>query len=124
MKPGARSLAALLLLVLVAGAGSQWWQAGSERRQGERLAALAQPGDIRMLSSVTCPFCAAARRWMDEHRVRYDECMIERDTQCNALYQATLARGTPTLLVRGKVQLGFSPERVIDALEATPRAPG
>ncbi|MEO5771072.1 MAG: glutaredoxin domain-containing protein, partial [Burkholderiaceae bacterium] len=79
MKPGSRSLALLLGLVLVAGAASQWWAYGREARQGTQLAALAQPGDIRMLSSETCVYCAAARRYMEEHRVRFDECFIERD---------------------------------------------
>ena len=49
-----------------------------------------------------CVSCAAARRWMTENRVRFDECSIERDAQCKAHYDATLARGTPTLLVRDR----------------------
>ena len=123
MNERARSIAGLLLLLLVlaVSAGMSWWQGASERRLGERLAAAARPGDIRMLSSDTCVFCAAARRWMTENRVRFDECSIERDPQCKALYDATLARGTPTLLVRGQAQLGFDAQRVLAALE---RAPG
>jgi glutaredoxin len=112
-----RSLAALLLIVLGASAAQQWWAGTAERRQGQRLAALAQPGDIRMLSSETCPYCVTARRTMSAHGVRFEECYIERDAQCKALYDATLARGTPTLIVRGQAQLGFSLERVIGALE-------
>lgn len=118
MKPSHRSLAVLLALVLAASTATQWWGNSSERRQGERLAAMAQPGDIRMVSSVTCPFCAAARRWMTEHQVRFDECFIERDPQCQAVYDATQARGTPTLIVRGRVQLGFDAAKVLAVLEA------
>ena len=118
MKPTHRSLAILLAMVLVASAATQWWGATSEQRQGARLAALAQPGDIRMVSSVTCAYCAAARRWMSEHQVRFDECYIERDAQCQAVYDATQARGTPTLIVRGQVQLGFDAAKVLAVLEA------
>ncbi len=118
LKAGPRSIALLLALVLGAGAASQWWAQGSEQRRGERLAAVAAPGDIRMLSSETCVYCAAARRWMTQHRVRFDECFIERDAQCKLLYEAAQARGTPTLLVRGQVQVGFDPARVLAALEA------
>ena len=118
LKPGARSIAVLLALVLGAGAATQWWAAGSEQRRGEQLAAVAGPGDIRMLSSETCVYCAAARRWMTEHRVRFDECFIERDAQCKLLYEAAQSRGTPTLLVRGQLQIGFDPARVLAALEA------
>jgi len=118
MKPGRLSLAALVVLVLVAGAATQWWGASAEQRLGQRLAALAQPGDIRMLASETCVYCAAARSWMTQHHVRHDECFIERDAQCKLLYDATQARGTPTLLVRGQVQLGFDAAKVLAALEA------
>lgn len=118
MKASPRSLALLIALVLGVSVATQWWGYSSEQRHGERLAALAQPGDIRMLSSETCVYCAAARRWMTEQRVRFDECFIERDAQCKALYEATQARGTPTLLVRGQVQVGFNMAKVLAALEA------
>jgi glutaredoxin len=112
-----RALAALLLLVLGASAAQQWWLGSSERRAGERLAALARPGDIRMLSSEVCAFCDAARRTLKAHRVPFDECLIERDAQCKLLYEATMARGTPTLLVRGQIQVGFDLRRVAAALQ-------
>jgi glutaredoxin len=115
-----RSLAGLVVLVLAVGLATQWWQGAAARSEGERLAALARPGDIRMLSSETCVYCTAARRWMSEQRVAFDECFIERDADCRALYEATTARGTPTLLVRGQVQLGFDARRVIAALERAP----
>ena len=115
--PRWRSLAALLGLVLAVGAGMQWWGDSSERRQGERLAALAQPGDIRMLSSESCVYCGAARRWMSTHQVKFDECFIERDAPCQTLYDATGAQGTPTLIVRGQLQLGFDAARLLAALE-------
>ena len=118
MNPGPRSIALLVALVLVASAGMQWWGRASEQRQGERLAALAQAGDIRMVSSQTCVYCTAARRWMSEHRVRFTECFIERDAQCRAVYDATLARGTPTLIVRGQVQLGFDAGKILAVLDA------
>ena len=117
-QPGRRSLAALLGLALLAGAGMQWWGAGQAQRQGQRLAALARPGDIRMLSSQTCVYCGEARRWMSAHQVSFDECFIERDAPCQALYDATGAQGTPTLLVRGQVQLGFNVTRLLATLEA------
>ena len=55
---------------------------------------------------------------MTEHRVRFDECFIERDEQCKALYDATLARGTPTLIVRGQVQFGFNAGNILAVLQA------
>lgn len=120
MKPTARALLVLLALLLATGAALQWWQGHRQQRLGERLAAAARPGDIRMLSSLSCPYCLAARRWLSEHRVPFHECFIERDATCQAAYDATGARGTPTLLVREQVQLGFDAARVLAALQASP----
>lgn len=117
MRARARSIGGLLVLLLVASAGMQWWHGSVERREAERLAVLAQAGDIRMLSSLTCVYCEAARRMMTSHGVRFDECFIERDPNCQALYERTGARGTPTLLVRGQAQVGFDVRRLIETLE-------
>ena len=111
-----RSLLGLAALVVGVGVASQWWSASSERRLGAQLAAAARAGDIRMISSDTCVYCVSARRWMTEHGVGFDECFIERDAQCRTIYEATQARGTPTLIVRGKVQLGFDAARVLAGL--------
>jgi glutaredoxin len=81
---------------------------------------LAAPGDIRMLSSTTCAYCAAARHWLQQHGVRFGECFIETDADCAAQYQAARAPGTPVLLVAGQAQLGFNAQRVHDALTAQP----
>jgi hypothetical protein len=51
-------------------------------------------------------------------QVRFSECFVERDAACAQRYQATGGRGTPTLLVRGQLQLGFSPQQVLAALPA------
>lgn len=117
MAASRRSLFGLALLVLAITALSSWWAGRSEQALGARVASLAAPGDIRMLSSETCAICTVARRWFTEHRVAYSECLIERDTACRAEFDALGARGTPVLVVRGQPQLGFSPERLSAALQ-------
>lgn len=116
MSTGSRSLAVIVVAVLALGAASQWWNARERAELGPRLARVAQPGDIRVVSSDNCVYCDAARAWLREHRVAHDECFIERDADCRALYQASGARGTPTVLVRGRAQLGFDAARVLQAL--------
>jgi glutaredoxin len=105
----------MLLLALAWGAGSLWqsWQAD---RLGSEVARLAQAGDIRMISSETCVYCDKARAWFTAHRVPFAECFVERDTACADAYRALQAPGTPLLLVRGQRQLGFSPQRIAQAL--------
>jgi len=112
-----KSFAGLVLLVLAVSAASQWWVGHHDRRLGAQVAALAQPGDIQMLGSETCAFCGAARVWFHEHRVPYSECVIEHDTACRAAFDAAGAPGTPVLVVRGRPQLGFSPEQLHAALQ-------
>ena len=111
-----RSLLMLITLVVVAAAAMQgfaWW---SRERLGAQVAAQARPGDIQMIASVTCIYCAEARAWFNAHRVPFSECLIERDAACAATYNALLAPGTPVLIVRGKRLVGFSAQAVADAL--------
>ena len=56
-----RSIFGLILMLLAVSAGTQWWAGHSQARLGDKMAALAQPGDIQMLSSNTCAFCTVAR---------------------------------------------------------------
>jgi glutaredoxin len=118
MKASHRSLVALALLVLAISAASTWWAGRQQAGLGAQVAALAQPGDIHMLSSETCSVCVVARAWFAAHHVAYSECTIERDAACKAAFEATRAPGTPVLLVRGRPQVGFSPERLRDGLGA------
>ncbi len=116
MKTSRRSIAVLVLLVLGVGAANQWWVGRHQSGLGESMAALAQPGDIHMLSSQTCAICVETRWWLQRHHVRFTECTIETDSACAAQFEAVRAPGTPVLLVRGQPQLGFDAQRVIDAL--------
>jgi glutaredoxin len=112
-----RSLFGLVLLVMGVSAASQWWAGHHDRQLGAQVAALAQPGDIRMLASETCSICAMARTWFTLHGVSYSQCEIERDAGCRRDFEATGSPGTPVLLVRGQPQVGFDPQRLRDALQ-------
>lgn len=123
MRVRARSLAGLAVLIVVVSAAVRWVGGADEARLGPALAAQARAGDIRMVSSLTCPYCTAARQWLTLHRVTFDECWIERDEACRATFEALPVRGTPTMIVRGHVQTGFEPARVLQALERAPAGP-
>lgn len=118
MSEARRSLIVLVLLVLGVGGATQWWAGRTQARLGEQLVARVAPGDIRLLSSTTCAYCAAARQWMRRQRVPFGECFIETDAACAAEFAAVGAPGTPVVLVRGRAQFGFDPQRVLDALAA------
>jgi glutaredoxin len=119
-----RALITAITIAAVIGVGWSWWRSRAEVNLGSQLAEQVRPGELRMLSSTTCPFCAAARAWLTTYRVAYAECFIERDPECAQVYAATGARGTPTLLVRGQTQLGFDPQRIAAVYTALPRRDG
>ncbi|MBI3346129.1 MAG: glutaredoxin family protein [Burkholderiales bacterium] len=107
-----------LLVVVASTALASWaWRGHVAAVDGERLARHARPGDIRMISSETCPWCLAARRWMTAEGVPFSECFIERDAQCLADYQALGAVGTPTLVVRGQRVIGFDRARILEIVK-------
>ena len=111
-----RQLLPLVVIVAVVMGGVQALQAWQSHGQGEALRAAARPGDILMLSSTTCVFCTKARVWMTEQRVPFTECFIEQDPACAATFQRLGGQGTPTLLVRGQVMVGFDRARLLTAL--------
>jgi len=113
-----RSLLGLAFVVLAAMSAQAWWSAHHRADLGADVAALAKAGDIHMLSSDNCAICDQARRWLVEHTVPFTECSIERDSVCRADFEASRAPGTPVLLVRERLLLGFSPERLRTALAA------
>jgi glutaredoxin len=108
----------LAALVAAVALGMQGFARWSQHRLGEQVAATARPGDIRMIGSVTCVYCAAARAWFTENRVPFDECLVERDTACAATYRALNAPGTPVMLVRGQRLIGFDARAIARALGA------
>ncbi len=111
-----RSVLVLVALVLGIGAAMQGIEAWTRSRLGAQVAASAKPGDIFMIASVTCTYCAAARAWFNANQVPFTECFIERDERCAAQYNALMAPGTPVMVVRGLRLLGFNAQVVADAL--------
>lgn len=106
----------LALFALAVWIGMQLLQRFSSERIGREMAGSAKAGDILMISSVTCPYCLEARSYFKEHQIAFTECFIERDAACTATYAALQAPGTPTLVVRGERQVGFSPQKVAQRL--------
>ena len=111
-----RSGLVLIALMLGVGAAMQGIEAWTRARLGAQVAASAKPGDIFMIASVTCTYCAAARVWFNANQVPFTECLIERDERCAAQYHALMAPGTPVMLIKGRRQVGFSAQAVADAL--------
>lgn len=107
----------LFVVIAVVWLASWAWRSHVASADGQQLAARVQPGDIRMISSETCGWCTAARRWMTAEGVPFSECFVERDAQCLADYQRLGGMGTPTLVVRGHTVRGFDRARILELTE-------
>ena len=114
-----KSLMGLGLLLFAVSTAQTWWSDRYDGELGSSVAALAAPGDIRMISSENCAICQIAHNWLVEHSVPFQECFIERDSDCLATHQASGALGTPLFLIRGQMQMGFSAEAMQLALQKT-----
>lgn len=110
----------LLVVVALAWGASAWLRERDQDQWAKALQDRAGPGDVMLLSSRACLYCDRARAWLTRYAVPFEECFIESDVHCRQRYAETGERGTPTVLVRDQVQLGFSPERVAFALGAAP----
>lgn len=114
----ARSWLSLAVVMLVVVGGSQaasWWHG---REAARTVRASAQPGDITMFTTSSCRYCAQARSWLNERQVPWQECNVDTDARCQALFQARGAPGVPLMSVRGRWQLGFDPSWVASVLQA------
>lgn len=121
------NLRSLLVLALLVGSalGIGTLSRGRQADQDAQvLRAQARPGDIVMLSSLSCGYCERARVWLETHEVPHAECFIERNSACLAEFQARGARGTPTFVVRGQTIVGFDRARILAALKRPAAAPG
>ena len=112
-----RSILTLAALVIGVGLASQGLQTLANSRLAGSVRSTAQQNDIYMMSSITCPYCNQARAWFSENKIPFRECFIERDEACASQYQALMAPGTPTLVVRGKKLVGFNPRAIQAAFD-------
>lgn len=106
----------LAVLIAVVWGSSQAWSTWKTASLSAQLKGKAHGGDILMITTSTCPYCAAAKAWMDAHDVVYRDCNVEADTACDALYAARGSPGVPLMRVKDRWQLGFDPQWLVAML--------
>jgi len=113
------SLAVLIVLVLGATEGLQWWQ---DQRQADELTQVLRqqsvhPQDVVMYTTSTCPYCAKARTWLNDKQVPFTECNVEQSAACLAQYELQGSPGVPLMRVRNQWHLGFDARWLVLALQ-------
>jgi len=81
-----------------------------------RLRAAAAPGGkagsklVVMYTTSHCPACKAAKQYMAQKGIRYQEIDVEATREANEAFQKTGARGVPLIMVGSKKMEGFNPQ--------------
>ncbi len=111
---------AVLAMALAFGLGGwlKQGQAPGTAEQAAQLRAALQPGQLQMISSVSCGYCTNARAWLTEAQVPFQECFVENDAGCRQRFAKTGARATPTFVLHGQAVLGLDPARLLSIAEA------
>lgn len=116
--PRKASWRSLLVIVAVVWGSSQAWSWWRQTQATQTVQAQARAGDILMLTTTDCPYCAKARAWFKQHAVPWQECNIEQHDACRRLFDAQGAPGVPLLNVRGQWRLGFDADWMATTLAA------
>lgn len=94
-----------------------WWQ---NKQRGPEAALLAKSGDIVMYSTESCVYCARAETWLNEYKVAWQACDIEKNAVCAAHFQSRGGYATPSFQVGNRWLVGFNAKDLLEALQALP----
>jgi len=65
-----------------------------------------------------CPFCDAAKEYLKNKGVEYEEKNVENDIQAREeMIEKSGQLGVPVIDIGGKIIVGFSPEEIEEALK-------
>lgn len=129
-KPFGALLAALALYAGYQAAhnktGSGWgWLSGGaslSEQQITDLAAASQPQDVLFYTADWCPYCRAAKGWMDQHGFKYQECDVNKQAGCAQKLRSLGSNGVPYLIVKGHhLKDGFDSDKFLKAMQQPAR---
>ncbi len=117
-RPTMRSLLGLAALVAVFWGGAQGLNSWQATRSASAVREHSQRVDITLYTTSTCPYCAKAIAWLNQHGVRWQECNVETDSACQRAYAEQGAPGVPLVRAGDRWHLGFHAPWLAEALAA------
>lgn len=86
----------------------------------EPSAGPAQGAPVAMYMTEWCPVCRQARSWLEDRGYVFVEHDVERDPRAAVYFVAVNPRGSvPTFEVAGQILIGFDPDRLRAAIDAS-----
>lgn len=104
---------------------SAGWLDGSASLTEQQLRALAlasQSQDVLFYTADWCPYCRAAKGWMDQYGFKYQECDIDKQAGCAQQLKSLGSNGVPYLIVKGRhLKDGFDSDEFLKAMQQPDR---
>lgn len=83
----------------------------------------AKPPLIRVFTSKQCPHCHAAKQWLKQQGLRFEEWNVETQPRARKLFQQLGGRGVPLITVGDKTLNGFDPKTLSQWLKLSNKKP-
>lgn len=73
--------------------------------------------EVVIYTAPTCSWCAAAKRFLDEHEIEYTEYDVSEDENAlERLVRVSGQTGVPVLEIDGEIIIGFDKARIAELL--------
>jgi len=73
--------------------------------------------EVTIYTTPTCSWCAAAKRFLDEHEIEYTEYDVSEDENAlERLIRISGQTGVPVLEIDGEIVIGFDRARIAELL--------
>lgn len=115
-RPTLRSLLGLVALVSTVWGVSHMLDLWQDARAASTIREHSQRVDITLYTTSTCPYCAQAIAWLKRHDVRWRECNVETDADCQRTYEQQGSPGVPLVRAGERWHLGFHAPWLAEAL--------
>jgi glutaredoxin-like YruB-family protein len=73
--------------------------------------------NVVVFSSNTCPYCVAAKEYLEEKGVSYTERNIQKDRDAKKELMSMGHMGVPVILIDGEEVVGFDKDKIDDLLD-------
>jgi glutaredoxin-like YruB-family protein len=73
---------------------------------------------VKVYSTPTCPHCIHLKRFLEEHKIEYEDIDVSRDRKAaQEMVEKSKQLGVPVVDIDGRIIVGFNRDAVKDALK-------
>lgn len=98
--------------------GPSWLGGGFSEQQIQTLASASKTQDVLFYTADWCPYCRAAKGWLEQYGFKYQECDIDKQPECAQQLKDLGSSGVPYFIVKGKhLKNGFDSDAFLTAMQ-------